>query len=349
MYRSTIDSRLPELSFDFDPLRPLHAHEDSRLNWREYPYKQVVIDRLCSQYSNPQLSQEAAAGALLITRNDYNKAVYEVDAYCSDVEGNGWNHLEERFRNERDAFRLAKRAHLHQQRQQVAEKLQKIEQKHQEEAEQEALNLWKKRQIIKRYENGTKYEGDGVIKNNVLVEHGMGTLWVTHELTGMEQIPRYVGLWMDGSMHGHGTYLWSNGDSWEGNFCIGEMYGKGIYTYSGEHSDDGVDSSRPKTPKVQRVRYYEASQHVCWGDDLVPGIRLRLYSNRHYGNPLSTIVKRHNVDLEEETECVIIRHDSIFDKYFVRKDGTENTWWISLKNISFQIVQSQPITRLEGV
>ena len=35
-----------------------------------------------------------------------------------------------------------------------------------------------------------------------------------------------TGAWMDGMMHGHGTYWWKNGDAWEGTFIRNELHGK---------------------------------------------------------------------------------------------------------------------------
>ena len=97
---------------------------------------------------------------------------------------------------------------------------------------------------------------------------------------------------------------------------------------------------------MRRVRYYDASQHVCWGDDLVEGCRLTLFGNRQFGNPLVSAVVRHNVDLEEETECVIVKYDPSSDRYLVRKCESEAAKWVSLHNSNFRVVQSHPMARL---
>lgn len=45
----------------------------------------------------------------------------------------------------------------------------------------------------------------------------------------------YSGNWLDDVFHGHGTYYWSDGTSYEGKFHRGEVYGKGtLITSSGE-------------------------------------------------------------------------------------------------------------------
>jgi hypothetical protein len=361
MYRSVVDASPQELAFEFDPLRPLHAHDGSSLAWQEYPYKQVVIDKLCNKYTKPKLSQEAAAGALLIARGDFGRAEFEVDqhfnheqASSEDASGNiGWTHLEGRFHSEREAFRRAKKDFIKSERVKAAAKLDGIAKRKQEEEDRVNYLAWRQRQIIKRYDNGSKYDGEGVKENGVLVPHGHGTLWVPQKesVTGGERgdvkrVPQYVGEWKNGFMHGKGTYYWRNGDSWEGNFCRDDLQGKGIFT-SGSGEAGEVDTSRLPMPKEQRVRYYDASQHICWGDELVRGCRLRVYENRRYGDPLVAIVRRHNVHLEQETEYGIVSYDGKRDVYLVRKGESEQTKWISLANTNFRVVASRPVARFE--
>ncbi|DBA03883.1 TPA: hypothetical protein N0F65_004573 [Lagenidium giganteum] len=390
MYKSSFDAH-GELLIEFDPLRPWHAHEDSALAWPEYPYKQVEIDRVLAKY--PGLTIEAAAGALLAGCGDVTKTMFELDQHfrVDDLDENdallvagaapaapprkkkgkaapkaprmnsGWRALEQRFINERAAFRLAKRAFLLEQKQLVAANLDGFVARAEKERELREYEEWQKRQIVIRFDNGSKYDGDGTRTDRVLVPHGHGTLWVpVKEMAGsladagdIKRMPRYTGQWMNGLMHGKGTYYWKNGDTWEGNFIRDEMQGKGIYTFSGRNADDDNDddldqSSRDALERPQRVRFYDASQHVCWGDELVEGCRVKLFGNRHFGDPLVSVIKRYNVDLEEETECVIVAYDASADRFLVRKGETEETKWVSLQNSNFRVVRSQPIARLRN-
>lgn len=57
-------------------------------------------------------------------------------------------------------------------------------------------------------------------------------------------------------------------------------------------------------------------------------------------------MKRYNVDLEEETEAVVIRYDPKTDRHLLRKGETEETRWLSLSNTNFRVVISRPIARL---
>ncbi|TMW57316.1 hypothetical protein Poli38472_003241 [Pythium oligandrum] len=363
MYRSVLDASPLVLEFAFDPLRPLHAHEDSTLQWPEYPYKQVVIDSVRSKFLLPKPSIDAAAGALLIARGDVSRAVFEVEQHfeheshsdgASGTSNTGWMLLEKRFRDERAAFQVAKREDIRAQKRIVQQKLAAIAQKDKEEEERLELEAWKKRQVIRRYDNGRKYDGEGVNQNGVLIPHGHGTMWVpekesyTGSMGDMKRVPKYIGEWRDGFMHGRGTFYWRNGDAWEGHFCRDEMQGRGVYTFGlGEpDSNDVVDSTRD-VPKEQRVRYYDKSQHVCWSDQLELGCRIKVKTNHHYGDPLTAAIRRENVQLEYEVEYVIVQYDESKDRHLVRKAETEDTKWISLHNTTFRVVSMRPCTRLE--
>ncbi|RLN86349.1 hypothetical protein BBJ28_00021374 [Nothophytophthora sp. Chile5] len=382
MYKSLLDVS-GVLEFAFDPLRPLHAHEDSHLQWPEFPYKQVTIDRVrakagrSAQDEDP-LSDEAAAGALLMAHGQETGALFQVGQHRSrdhDDDGEdaitGWRILERRFLDERAAFRLAKREFICSQKAKVASILDAQAARKRDAKEQAELSAWKARQIVKRYEDGSKYDGDGVKVHGVLVPHGHGALWVPEErhvsLVGrsadIKRMPRYVGEWADGFMHGRGTYYWASGESWEGSFIRDEMQGKGVYTSEegvangdvtgrGDHEGEELlrhnsDNKKQKVLRAnQRIRYFDASQHVCWGDELMRGCRVRLFDNRHFGDPLATVVKRHNVDLEEETEAVVVKYDPQTDRHLLRKGETEDARWLSLSNSNFRMVVSRPIARL---
>lgn len=364
MYRSEVDAAPNELAFEFDPLRPLHAHDGSQLSWSEYPYKQILIDKLCAKFAKPKLGQDAAAGALLIARGDLSRAIFEIEQHfdqdCPGDEcfGNrGWQALVERFTLERGAFRTAKREFIKTEKMNVGSKLQAVADLKQAEADRAAHEEWKRRQIIKRYENGNKYDGGGVYVDDVAVPHGHGTLWVPQsesqgvgDIGDIKRIPQYIGEWKDGMMHGKGTYYWRDGASWEGNFCRDELQGRGVFTTG--LGDDGdpldLDTARQAALREQRVRYFDCSQHVCWGDELGRGCRLRVLSNRLYGHPLSSVIARENVTIDEAEEWTIIDYDASRDQYRVRKGESEKIKWISLANVSFRVAPSRPITRFES-
>ncbi|KAL4159584.1 hypothetical protein PRNP1_000161 [Phytophthora ramorum] len=373
MYKSALDAS-GVLEFAFDPLRALHAHEDSRLQWPEYPYKQVTIARVRtkagrSSHDGEELSEEAAAGALLMAYGQEADALFQVGQHNREEEGEhasetGWKLLERRFLDERSAFRLAKREFIKGEKAKVVGILNAQAARDREEQEREEVAAWRARQIVKRYENGSKYDGDGVTENGVAIPHGYGTLWVPEDNyaspvgrnADIKRVVQYVGEWKDGFMHGNGTYYWSSEESWKGNFIRDEMQGKGVYTNS-ERDPDELNSGRGDTgrgagkgPQVlrpnQRIRYFDASQHVCWGDDLVCGCRIRLFDNRHFGDPLVSVAKRYNVALEEETEAVVVGYDPVTDRHLLRKGETEETRWLSLSNTNFRVPVSRPIARL---
>lgn len=84
------------------------------------------------------------------------------------------------------------------------------------------------------YSDGLMYEG-GWVANK---EHGKGQL-----MTADRQLI-YTGDWLEGSMHGFGTYNFGNGDRYTGDWREGSRHGKGDYTfrngcrYSGEWKDN---------------------------------------------------------------------------------------------------------------
>lgn len=84
------------------------------------------------------------------------------------------------------------------------------------------------------YSDGLMYEGSWVANK----EHGKGQL-----MTGDRQVI-YTGDWLEGSMHGFGTYNFGNGDRYTGDWREGSRHGKGDYAfrngcrYSGEWKDN---------------------------------------------------------------------------------------------------------------
>lgn len=371
MYRSTLDP-LGKLEFPFDPLRALHTHDDSELRWPEFPYKQVLIDRVrakAGSNGDGTITLEAAAGALLVAIGQETGALFELMQHRprgggeldSDISSrhqpSGLGVLERRFTDEREAFYTAKRTYLLEQKQKVQDELDSIETRKHKEQELEARNAWRQRQIVKRFADGSKYDGDGVHASDVLIPHGHGTLWVPQKkqfmaeaISDIKRVPRYIGSWMDGFMHGNGTYYWDNGDSWTGHFIRDDMEGKGVFvTDHLGRSSAGDDTERDGAEALTgSVRYYSASQHVCWAHELVRGCRIMVFGNRHYGRPLETVIKRYNVDLEAETEFVLVSYDAVRDAHLVRKCGTEDSKWLSLHNVNFRVVPGKSVARLES-
>jgi hypothetical protein len=343
-------------------MKPCHPNP-SPLHWPEFPYKQNQLDKIQTKFK--QITLESAAGGLLAGRGNEKDACFEIQQHGSiyEDEQEGWKLLAERFYKERGIFHEEKKKFILQLKQQTIQTLATLERKKKLQQEVHEFEEWKKKQITIRYENGSKYDGDGINQNHVLIPHGKGTLWVPEkevqgtDIGGIKRIQKYTGMWMDGMMHGHGTYWWKNGDSWEGNFIRNELHGKGSFTPAPDPSDMNSSShpglpagSRPSSGTNsnarQRVRYFNASQHVCWGEELVEGCRLRLYGKRHFADPLVSVIKRYDVDIEEEIECVIIMHDLTADKYLIRIGETENTKWVSLDNCNFRIIKCPPIARL---
>ncbi|ETN24565.1 hypothetical protein PPTG_00823 [Phytophthora nicotianae INRA-310] len=337
MYKSALDPS-GALEFAFDPLRALHAHEDSRLQWPEYPYKQVTIDRRLELYFK------------LSSTIEKMKTI--------KPGGRSWNG--DSLKNEQHFDRP--REFIRSEKAKVVSILDAQAAGERAQQEQDELAAWGARQIVKRYEDGNKYDGDGVTENGVSIPHGYGTLWVPEEkytttvgrAADIKRVIRYVGEWKNGLMYGNGTYFWASGESWKGNFIRDEMQGKGVYTSSEGDSDepnssrdtgrDGKKTEQELRPN-QRIRYFDAGQHVCWGDELVCGCRVRLFNNRHFGDPLVSVVKRSNVGLEVETEAVVVRYDPQTDRHLVRMVETEKTRWISLSNSNFRVLASRPIAR----
>ena len=53
----------------------------------------------------------------------------------------------------------------------------------------------------------------------------------THARTS--RCSRYIGNWLDGKMHGQGTYIYGDGDKYEGEWKDDKRHGKGTITYRG--------------------------------------------------------------------------------------------------------------------
>lgn len=87
------------------------------------------------------------------------------------------------------------------------------------------------------YSDGGSYTGYGYDKNGVFMRHGKGTFYWSNG-------DRYEGDWLDDTRTGRGTVYWGNGSQWagdryEGDFVNNTMTGKGIYCYANGNRYDG--------------------------------------------------------------------------------------------------------------
>ena len=51
---------------------------------------------------------------------------------------------------------------------------------------------------------------------------------------GVSPRRRYIGNWVDGKMHGQGTYVYADGDKYEGEWKDDKRHGRGTVTYRGQ-------------------------------------------------------------------------------------------------------------------
>jgi len=78
------------------------------------------------------------------------------------------------------------------------------------------------------YKNGY-YDGEVNYNNE---EHGHGTfVWNNGD--------EYVGEWRNGEKHGHGVHYFSDGERYDGEWRDGKKHGHGIYYYSNGNKYDG--------------------------------------------------------------------------------------------------------------
>jgi len=99
-----------------------------------------------------------------------------------------------------------------------------------------------------------------------------------------------------GKMHGQGSYLFGNRDSWVGTFRFDELHGVGVYKkYSGEDSgsdsDDEDRRTREQTKKdfPPRECIYHNNKRVCFTEELLPGIHIILIGGTFH-SPGATIL-----------------------------------------------------------
>jgi hypothetical protein len=80
----------------------------------------------------------------------------------------------------------------------------------------------KRNVCISNYPCEASYEGE-MTGNNV--RHGKGTyVWTNGD--------RYTGDWINGVISGKGIYFYANGCTYEGKFLNGKRHGKGTYVWS---------------------------------------------------------------------------------------------------------------------
>ena len=96
--------------------------------------------------------------------------------------------------------------------------------------------------------------------SNVKTFTGYGTYYYSNG-------EKYEGQWLNGKRNGIGTYVWNNGDTYSGDWTLEKRTGKGIFTWANgnKYEGDFIDSVRngkgkyftnPKNFKVE-TDYYE--------------------------------------------------------------------------------------------
>jgi len=132
------------------------------------------------------------------------------------------------------------------------------------------LNAYNKPQLT-----GVVYFGDTIREGEAWIPHGFGEYKVSGEVV-------YEGDFFHGKMHGKGTYLFANHDWWMGTFRFDDLHGVGMYT---KHNPEGIDDDPP------RECIYFKNRRVCFTDELLPGVHVRLLSDTHH-SPGATILGR---------------------------------------------------------
>mmetsp|Transcript_36378 Transcript_36378/g.97167 ORF Transcript_36378/g.97167 Transcript_36378/m.97167 type:complete len:432 (+) Transcript_36378:234-1529(+) len=147
------------------------------------------------------------------------------------------------------------------------------------EAEEEAIRELERktkkfftvdRKYNRKSPTGVMYFGEYEQEGNAWVPHGYGEFRVNGEVI-------YDGEIYRGKMHGTGMIKFENDDTWKGKFHLDEPNGIGLYKFA--------DGSAP------RERIYRNSRPVCWVDELIPGVRIRLLGPQHNRNPMATIIE----------------------------------------------------------
>ncbi|OQS05587.1 glycoside hydrolase [Thraustotheca clavata] len=328
MYQSKWDS---QLEFAFDPFKEYYKDHPT-LAWPEFPYKHRVLNLVLSRVPNSTCLQ--AAGALLIGRGDVNKAIGTFQVFAD------WVDIEKRFNDERQAFRLAKKAYIIESTQRVRQELNAFKKRDELAAEvaKNATYLSSIKAI--RYSNGDKYEGQVVQRDNVMIPDGKGTLFVRDKTKPPDPFqihttPKYIGFWLQGLKHGKGQYFWDDKSSWEGAFIADEMSGKGVFReYVNEDDEDQV------VPE-EKVRYFYKGRHICWGHELQLNSRLHIYisNNSTYTTKMQYLVKPNR---QISMEGSIVQYDSTKDLHYIRlNDASEK--WVSLNGLDFELVVLKPI------
>ena len=79
--------------------------------------------------------------------------------------------------------------------------------------------------LVSKKDNITKYEGESKDDGT---PHGHGTYTFSDG-------DKYIGEYQHGEKHGQGTYIYNYGDKYEGGFKNGLRHGQGTYTFADGH------------------------------------------------------------------------------------------------------------------
>jgi len=120
---------------------------------------------------------------------------------------------------------------------------------------------------------GVVYFGDTIRIKDSWIPHGYGEYKVNGDVL-------YEGDFSRGKMHGRGTYLFANGNTWKGTFRFDELHGVGMLEVTGE---EGLENPEPKECIFHR------NKKVCFTSDLLHGYHIKLLSD-HFHSPGATIL-----------------------------------------------------------
>jgi hypothetical protein len=123
---------------------------------------------------------------------------------------------------------------------------------------------------------GVVYFGDTIRIKDSWIPHGYGEYKVNGEVL-------YEGDFSRGKMHGRGSYLFANGNTWKGTFRFDELHGVGILELA---EREGVENTGPP-----RECIFHRNKKVCFTDELLPGYHIKLLRQGGYmHSPGATIL-----------------------------------------------------------
>lgn len=123
-----------------------------------------------------------------------------------------------------------------------------------------------KRKALKIRTNGVTYFGSFIVLGDDWLPHGFGEYRLATGETS------YEGEFVRGLRHGQGMMRFENGDQWFGTFYKDSARGVGRYKWC---QPEGSGRRAP----VPRTAVFHGESLCAWLDELIAGIRLRIYSH----------------------------------------------------------------------